>query len=186
MYYQWVFRTSFKAPHGLPEQRGIRSLYQPLVDLYGGETVAYEALARGPVGSGLESPDVLFKAAEEAGLEAETDWECQRAAVSGALDVGLSPGQALFINIEPRLLTVERPQWLVHLVEAARGRFSIFVEFTERDLTDRPAELLAAIERMRRLGVGVVLERSGALVLAEGIETETHRQSALALGPRYL
>jgi EAL domain-containing protein (putative c-di-GMP-specific phosphodiesterase class I) len=218
--------------HELIERHGIRSLYQPLVDLYGGETVGYEALARGPEGSDLEPPDALFEAAQEAALEAETDWECQRAAVSGALDVGLDPGQALFINIEPRLLTLERPQWLVRLVEAALGRFPIFAEFTERALTDRPAELLAAMERMRRLGVGIALddvgadprslalmpflapdvikldlrlvqekpslqvaevvhavsaeaERSGALVLAEGIETEAHRQTALALGARY-
>jgi EAL domain-containing protein (putative c-di-GMP-specific phosphodiesterase class I) len=218
--------------HELVEGRGIRSLYQPLIDIYGGETVGYEALARGPRGSNLEPPDALFEAAHEAGLEAETDWECQRAALSGALDGGLASGQALFINLEPRLLTIERPQWLLRLVEEALGRFSIFAEFTERALTDRPAELLAAMERMRRLGIGIALddvgadprslalmpflapdvikldlrlvqekpslqvaevvhavsaeaERSGALVLAEGIETETHRQTALALGARY-
>lgn len=108
----------------------------------------------------------------------------------------------------------------------------MFAEVTERSLTDRPAELLAAVDRLRGLGVGIALddvgadprslalmpflapdvikldlrlvqenpsgqiaeivhavgaqaERTGALVLAEGIETEAHRQAALALGARY-
>ncbi len=216
----------------LVESRALTSLYQPLVDLYGGETVGYEALARGPRGSGLERPDILFQAARDADLEAEVEWECQRAALEGALSVGLAPGQALFVNVEPRLLTVEPPEWLALLAREAVGRFGIFAEFTERSLTDRPAELLAAVERLRRLGVGIALddvgadprslalmpflapdvikldlrlvqenpslqiaeivhavsaeaERSGALVLAEGIETEEHRQTALALGARY-
>ncbi len=216
----------------LIEGSAIASAYQPLVDLYGGETVGYEALARGPKGSGFERPDVLFQAAHDADLEVEVEWECQRAALEGALARGLAPGQALFLNVEPRLLTVERPAWLDQLSQAALGRFAVFAEFTERSLTDRPAELLAAVERLRRLGVGIALddvgadprslalmpflapdvikldlrlvqenpsmqiaeiihavsaeaERSGALVLAEGIETEEHRQTALALGARY-
>ncbi len=102
-------------------------------------------------------------------------------------------------------------------------------EVTERSLSDQPAELLAAVERLRQMGVAIALddvgadprslalmpflapevikldlrlvhenpssqiaeivhavsaesERSGALVLAEGIETEEHRRTALALG----
>ncbi len=52
---------------------GIHAVYQPIVDLKTGDVVAYEALARGPVGSGLESPDRLFGAARQAGLLAELD-----------------------------------------------------------------------------------------------------------------
>ena len=223
------------SPHALAdliERHEIVSAYQPLVDLYGGETVGYEALARGPRGSRFERPDALFAEARALGMEAQIEWECQRAALEGALAAGLVPGQALFINIEPATLTAGRPEWLSSLRDGALERFPIFAEFTERSLTDRPAELLAAVERLRRLGVGIALddvgadprslalmpflapdvikldlrlvqenpspqiaeivhavsaeaERSGAVVLAEGIETEEHRQTALALGARY-
>jgi EAL domain-containing protein (putative c-di-GMP-specific phosphodiesterase class I) len=216
----------------LIERRQIVSVYQPLVDLYGGGTVGYEALARGPRGSRFERPDVIFAEARALGMEAEIERECQRAALTGALETGLAPGQALFINVEPGTLTAERPDWLSSMRDGALERFPIFAEFTERSLTDRPAELLAAVERLRRLGIGIALddvgadprslalmpflapdvikldlrlvqenpspriaeivhavsaeaERSGALVLAEGIETEEHRQTALALGARY-
>lgn len=216
----------------LVDRRGVRSSYQPLVDLYSGETVGYEALARGPVGSRLERPDLLFEAARVAGIEREVEWECQRAALQGAIDAGLANGQALFVNVEPRLLRTERPGHVAALLDEALERFSVFAEFTERSLTDRPAEVLAAVQRLRERGVGIALddvgadprslalmpflapdvikldlclvqenptrqvaeivhaisaeaERTGALVLAEGIETEQHRQTALALGARY-
>jgi len=216
----------------LVDRRLVRAAYQPLVDLYSGEIVGYEALARGPVGSRLERPDALFEAASVAGLECEVEWECQRAAMQGALDAGLAGGQALFVNLEPRLLRADRPEHLSRLLDAVLARFGLFAEFTERSLTDRPAELLAAVERLRERGVGIALddvgsdprslalmpflapdvikldlrlvqerpsrqaaevmhavsaesERTGALVLAEGIETEEHRRTALSLGARY-
>jgi EAL domain-containing protein (putative c-di-GMP-specific phosphodiesterase class I)/DICT domain-containing protein len=216
----------------LVDRRLVRSAYQPLVDLYSGETIGYEALARGPEGSRLQRPDALFEAAQVAGLEREVEWECQRAALQGALTAGLGDGQSLFVNLEPRLLQAERPPALLELLSGALDRFDVIAEFTERSLTDRPAELLAAVERLRRRGVGIALddvgsdprslalmpflapdvikldlrlvqenptrrvaeivhavsaeaERTGALVLAEGIETEQHRQTALALGARY-
>ncbi len=50
----------------------IRSLYQPIVDLDTREVVAYEALARGPVGSGLERPDLLSRRPERAWSGAST------------------------------------------------------------------------------------------------------------------
>ena len=212
--------------------RAVTSAYQPLVDLDSGETIGFEALARGPRDSAFERPDRLFAAAALAGLEREVEFECQRAALQGALEAGLAPGQALFINVEPRLLAAERPPGLDELARRAAASFPVFVEFTERSLTDRPAELLATARWLRAQGVGIALddvgadprslglmpvlapdvikldlrlvqeqpsrqiasivhavnaeaERTGAEVLAEGIETEEHRQTALALGARY-
>ncbi|MGH2865600.1 MAG: sensor domain-containing phosphodiesterase [Solirubrobacteraceae bacterium] len=213
------------------EQRVV-SVYQRLVDLCSDETVGYEALARGPVGTRLERPADLFSAAHAEGLDDEVERECERAALQGALEVGLAPGQSLFVNFEPRMLARELPQQTAELLRAALERFSVFVEFTERSLAERPAEILAAAQRLRAIGAGIALddvgadprslalmaflapevikldlgllhgaasvqvaeivhavgteaERTGALVLAEGVETEEHRATALALGARY-
>ncbi len=212
--------------------RRVRAAFQPLVDLYTDATVGYEALARGPAGSTLERPVRLFEAARAAGLERELEWACQRAALHGALESGLGPRQALFMNFEPSVSMDERPAELQQLTERALERFPIFVELTERALADRPAELLRSVARLRAMGVGIALddvgadprslalmpflapevikldlrlvqgrpsaqvaeiahavnaeaERTGALVLAEGIETDEHRRTALALGARY-
>lgn len=80
---------------------GICSVYQPIVRLADRRVIAYEALARGPAGSALERPDMLFAAARREGLETALDWECWRAALRGALQGEMSPERALFVNVEP-------------------------------------------------------------------------------------
>jgi EAL domain-containing protein (putative c-di-GMP-specific phosphodiesterase class I) len=208
----------------------VHAVYQPIVDLDSGEVVAYEALARGPAGSPLERPDRLFAAAAELGATAELDWACHAAALRGALEAGL--GATLFVNVEPSRLAEPVPAWAAPLLARAEAELDVVIELTERALTDRPAELLARVERLRGLGVGIALddvgadrrslalmpfvgpevikldlrlvqdnptpaiaaivhavnaesERSGALLLAEGIETPEQREIARALGARY-
>jgi EAL domain-containing protein (putative c-di-GMP-specific phosphodiesterase class I) len=82
---------------------GVRSVYQPVVTLPDRRVVAYEALARGPVGSPLESPAALFGAAAAEGLMPDLDQACRAAAVGGAIDM-IDPSTALFVNVEPYLL----------------------------------------------------------------------------------
>ncbi len=213
----------------LPLVAGVRSVYQPIVDLVDRRTVAFEALARGPAGSGLEAPPALFAAARAAGLEGLLDQSCQAAAFRGALRRRLPASVPLFVNVEPRWLGLPWPDHLAALLEQALDRLQVVVELTERSLVADPAALVATVEQARRHGWGIAMddvgadpaslallplvdpdvvkldlrlvqerttddvaavvnavnaqaERSGALVLAEGIETEEHLRRALALG----
>ena len=210
---------------------GVRSLYQPLVELATGDVVGYEALVRGPAGSELERPDQLFDAARAAGRLSELDWACRASAVRGALAAGLPAPMRLFVNVEPEAIGAPCPPRFREVWEAA-GRLDIVVEVTERALTDRPAELLTSIESCRKRGWSIALddvgadsrslallsllrpdvvkldlrliqqrpdqdiaevvaavnayaERTGAVVLAEGIETDEHFEMARALGATY-
>ena len=207
----------------------IRAIYQPIVDLASGTPVAYEALARGPEGSSLETPGALFGAAARADMVAELDRACRDAAVEGAVLAGLRPPHTLFVNVEPSAIDGSEPL-LAHEDELAAGNLRVVVEFTERALAACPAEVLAAVGWLRQRGVGVALddvgvderslalvpflapdvikldmslvqqrgtsratarvlnavgaeaERSGATLLAEGIETEEHLARARAIG----
>ncbi|NEM08933.1 diguanylate cyclase domain-containing protein [Geodermatophilus normandii] len=208
--------------------RGVRSAFQPIVEIDTGRVVAYEALARGPVGP-LERPDALFAAARAAGRLAELDEACRAAAFRGAADAGLVSPLTVFVNVEPEVLDTAPLADLVAIAEGAPGDLRVVMEITERAIAARPAELLRTVERVRELGwaiavddvgaesmslaflpllcpdvvkldlrlvqdrpgpaiaeimnaVNAYAERSGAVVLAEGIETEEHLAYARGLG----
>ena len=204
----------------------LRSVYQPIVDLATGVTVAVEALVRGPKGP-LESPDALFGAALRHGRLIELERLCHRAAVAGARRAGL--GLPLFVNVEPEALEAGDLSFLAGTTAVYGGTTPLILEITERALTSRPAELIELLVRARELGLGIALddvgadarslallpivrpdvvkldrrlidgpptaasarvltavaaacERTGALILAEGIETPRHRRTAGAVG----
>jgi len=207
----------------------VRAVYQPIVDLDAGDVVAFEALARGPEGSPLERPDLLFDAARRTGRLVELDWACRSAAVRGAMEAGFGPPLTLFVNVEPETLGTAPPAPSAALLDRAQHELALVVECTERAITGRPAELLATLAAVRRRGWAVAVddvgadpgslalmpflradvikldlrlvqqrpsssiaeivsavnaeaERSGACVLAEGIETEAHAATARAMG----
>lgn len=206
--------------------RRLRAVYQPIVELETGRTVAVEALVRGPEGP-LQTPQALFGAARLHGRLLELERLCQETAVAGARRARLS--LPLFVNVEPEAVEAEDLSTLARTAAILGDSTQLVIEITERALTARPAELIDLLARARRLGWGIALddvgvdprslallpivrpdvvkldraliqdrpnaasaavltavasecERTGAIVLAEGIETERHRLTALAAG----
>lgn len=80
-------------------EESIRTHYQPIVDLKSGEIFAYEALSRGPEGSPMESPLMLFGVADKTNLSFELDRLCRRKALQNLS--GLGKSQKVFINTFP-------------------------------------------------------------------------------------
>lgn len=203
----------------------VAPVFQPIVDLATGATVAYEALARGPRGHLLEAPADLFAAARTAGVLVALDATCLRSAVGAARAVDLAAPWTLFVNIEPD----SRSRDALPGLAASAAALPVVLELTERALTDDPAEVLGTVALARRLGWGVALddvgvnpdslallplispdvikldlalvqdppdertahvfsavaaevERTGSVLLAEGIETVAHLRAAHGLG----
>lgn len=202
----------------------VRPVFQPIVDLSTGLTVAYEALARGPRGHHLEAPDALFAAGRAAGMVTALDVTCLEAAIEAARAGDLAAPWTLFVNVEPDSHSIGILPAL-----ASTSTLPVVVELTERALADDPAYVLGAVASIRRAGWGVALddvgvnpdslallpliapdvikfdaalvqlppdrhtalvfsavaaevERTGCIVIAEGIETPEHLRAAHALG----
>jgi EAL domain-containing protein (putative c-di-GMP-specific phosphodiesterase class I) len=142
-------------------QELVTPVFQPIVDLSSGNVVAYEALARGPQGSPLATPDALFAAARSAGLVAELDWLCRVRALEAA-QVGLQAPLSAFINVEPEVAGAPVPIHLRKRLDGLGAGLRVVVEFTERALVAEPALLLAAAEWVRDRGWGIALDDVGA------------------------
>lgn len=148
--------------HAVLDERRISAVFQPIADLDNGNPVAFEALARGPAGSRLASPQVMFDLAYATGRVGELDWVCRAAAFREALSAGLPPSLPLFVNVEPSALNMPCPRDLQPIFQAATGRLRIVMEVTERSLTHDPAGLLGAISSARRESAGVALDDLGS------------------------
>jgi EAL domain-containing protein (putative c-di-GMP-specific phosphodiesterase class I) len=144
------------------DARTIVSHYQPIVDIDSGAVVAYEALARGPVGTVFASPDVMFAEARRQGLLSDLDLACRVAALTGAQFAGLVAPWTLFVNTEPE--TAENT--LMALTDDSAPDIEglalrVIVELTERSLRSDPVELLRLVDRIRARGWGIALDDVG-------------------------
>src|SRR5687767_10475625 len=158
------------------DEGGLGAVYQPVVHLETGAVLCFEALARGPAGSALESPVRLFAAAREAGRVEELDWACRAAAMRGALAADLGSSLTLFVNVEPDTDPREPPAAVQPLVAEARRRLRIVLEVTEGAVVDSPSSLLATAEWAREHSWGVALDdlgaRSGSLAVMPFLEPD--------------
>src|SRR5215218_4657034 len=194
------------------DERAVQPVFQPVVDLDNRHVLGYEALARGPMGSALETPAAMFGAAWRAGRVAELDWACRAAAFTGAVRGGLGPALTLFVNAEPVSLGVACPDDLNEVIEPGKTGLRVVVEVTERAVAGDPAlddvgaapaslavlpfvrpDLIKLDMRLLRgrttaeaahivNSVRAHAERTDAVVLAEGIETIKHAREAVAAG----
>jgi EAL domain-containing protein (putative c-di-GMP-specific phosphodiesterase class I) len=144
------------------QHRAVTTAFQPIVDLRTGDVLAFEALSRGPAGSPLERPDVLFQTARDCGLTGELDWICRAGAFRAALDAGFGGALTLFVNVEPDVAATLAPKDLVMLVKAAERDLRVVLEVTERALLQKPAELLHWLSWARERWWGVALDDVGA------------------------
>src|SRR4051812_18642743 len=111
---------------------GLRTVFQPIVELEAERVVGYEALVRGPEGSALEFPDALLSAADREGVLPAFDRSCRELALGAAFAAGLGRRDLVFINVEPAGLEVGGI--LDRLAEWHLDEFAVVVELTERAL----------------------------------------------------
>jgi EAL domain-containing protein (putative c-di-GMP-specific phosphodiesterase class I)/GGDEF domain-containing protein len=143
-------------------ERAISAVFQPIYGFHEGEIVGHEALVRGPVGTALESPEELFRAARAEGLSAELGVVCIREVLRAF--ARHNPPGLLFLNVSPQLIQSSG-------FEQARGRRflealglaaeRIVIELTEDYPTIDFAIVRESLLLYRAMGLRVAIDDLG-------------------------
>ncbi len=157
----------------------LTAAYQPIVDLTTGITFGFEALARGPRDSTLESPTALFSVADEVDLTFELDRACFRSALAGA--VGLEPVHRLFVNLLPTSFYDNSfiESEVSNLLEAAAlTPANVVFEITERLAIENFGSFRQALASYTRIGFGVAIDDVGT--------RHSNLETVMALRPHFV
>jgi EAL domain-containing protein (putative c-di-GMP-specific phosphodiesterase class I) len=160
-------------------EANLRTVYQPIVQLKDRQVLGYEALTRGPAGSGLETPHNLFKTSQHFNMEYELDSLCRRLALRNAQ--GIQPGEKLFLNILPT--SIHDPDFTnVDFQEVLNGLglapHNLVLEISEQQAIVNFPVFREAIDHFLKLGFGIALDDTGA--------GYANLEAALELNPNFL
>ena len=137
--------------------------YQPILRMQEGTIMGFEALSRGPRGSGLESATELFEAAERHGLRVELDRLCRKRALLSSARI---PSNAkIFVNTLPA--TMRDPQFrdkaLIDFLDKAQvAPDRIVIEITEQEVIENHAIFRDTMAYFTGLGMSFAVDDVGA------------------------
>lgn len=160
-------------------QRGLRTAYQPLVDLDTGDVFAFEALTRGPVDSLLASPAALFSVADAVDLTLELDRACFSEALRNA--TGCKPIHHLFLNLLPASFYDAHfieVQVVKMLEDVGLTPANLVFEITERLAIENFPAFRQALSRYTDMGFGVAIDDVGT--------RHSNLEAVMALQPHFI
>jgi len=140
----------------------LTTLLQPVLDLFDGRVMGYEALSRGPSDSPLHAPQALLGVAEYHGLLPALEWACVRTAFKTFARLNL-PGQ-LFVNLSPHSLldaAFAPDAMLAALDEAGMAGHQVVIEITENAAALDYADMRQAVSLLRAAGIEVAMDDLG-------------------------
>ncbi|OZG70110.1 hypothetical protein BTA51_27715 [Hahella sp. CCB-MM4] len=148
---------------GIITQKGIRTVFQPIIDFNAGKVWGYEALSRGPADSCLQSPLALFDLAAQSGRLWDLERLCAKAAASNFSRQRL-PGR-LFVNVsyESLLKAVSiNGRLLAALQDFNLKPQDVVIEITERSPTPDLNALIEASRYLHKQGFSIAIDDLGA------------------------
>jgi EAL domain-containing protein (putative c-di-GMP-specific phosphodiesterase class I)/AmiR/NasT family two-component response regulator len=131
-------------------------VFQPIVDLRGGEHVGYESLARFPHDLPPRRPDVWFAEAATVGLGVELELCAIETALEQVRHLGR--GRFISINLSPTTLVSDE----CHDLLAGFPSDRIVLEITEHQAIDDYVTLTTTINDLRERGARLAIDDAGA------------------------
>jgi diguanylate cyclase (GGDEF)-like protein len=140
----------------------LTTVFQPIVSLFDGSVVGYEALARPEGFAAMDSVDDVFEAARTSGHIRDLDWVCRRRAVEDAKQ--LPKDTTLFLNISAASLMDplhDAGQLLDLLRAAGRPPQTVVLDITEHERIQDYALLSRMLADYRAEGIRFALDDVG-------------------------
>ncbi|SFB79195.1 EAL domain, c-di-GMP-specific phosphodiesterase class I (or its enzymatically inactive variant) [Pseudoalteromonas denitrificans DSM 6059] len=145
------------------EKELISTLFQPVFDFSKTNALGYEALSRGPQGSALESPEVLFKLAGQLNKISELELLCRKKAIINFANLNLSG--KLLLNVSPNVLldpNHPRGETLHLLAQNGLSANRVIIEVTEQEKVEDNDLFKQTIQHYRELGFVIAIDDLGA------------------------
>jgi diguanylate cyclase (GGDEF)-like protein len=143
------------------EQRGLATVFQPIIDLDTGATIAVEALTRPNEKYDLSGPAEAFDIAEQIGRVHDLDVLCVNTALAHTSE--LDSDTLLFLNLHPQTLDLDadQNQWLLEAIRAAEQDIDkTVIEVTER-FGGRASSVTKCLQLLRGHGIKLALDDVG-------------------------
>lgn len=159
------------------ENEEIETVFQPIVSLVDGDTLGFEALSRGPKGSCLERPDLLFKAAENNNLTWELEYLCRIKAIQRAGAV--IEDKRLFLNVDPKVIyndKFRRGTTKDYISKYNMDPSNIVFEITERTSIEDYKSFREVVHNYMEQGYNIAIDDTGAGYSGLRMLAELHPQ----------
>lgn len=156
-------RTTSSLINQIIENKSLRVVFQPIADLNTQTIFGYEGLIRGPDSSPLQSPLLLFHAAELEGVAIKLDYLCRELIIKQFAFLNL-PGK-LFINVTPQSFLPQnyrQGETKRILDEVGIGLSRVVIEVTESSPIEDFSLISDALLKYRKAGFTVAIDDLGA------------------------
>jgi EAL domain-containing protein (putative c-di-GMP-specific phosphodiesterase class I)/DNA-binding response OmpR family regulator len=155
-YYQALRERLARAVHG----RTIRTVFQPVLTLEGGKVYGFEALSRGPSGSEIENPEVIFEIARDFDLI----WELERLCIENVQSFlgEVSERGYLFFNLESHFIQQLQQRGTEVFDPFLEYRNSIVIEVTERSAIRDYRTFRRTLHNLKDMGFRIAIDDCGS------------------------
>jgi diguanylate cyclase (GGDEF)-like protein len=145
------------------KEKKIKTVFQPIVSLRDGIIFGYEALSRGPEGSDLYNPSLLFDLAQKFDLLWELEFLCRTRAIETAHI--LNSQVKLFLNVNPNV--IHDVKFRQGFTKEYLGLYSInpediIFEITEKEAVNNILDFKKAIENYKSQSYKIAIDDAGA------------------------
>jgi EAL domain-containing protein (putative c-di-GMP-specific phosphodiesterase class I)/CheY-like chemotaxis protein len=141
------------------DEKNIRILFQPILELSTKRIIGYEALTRGPQGSIMEHPIELFTTANDANMFFEIDTLCRSMSIKKAVFLGKD--NILFLNTDPTIISTDYFRNMEFLKDSAILPTQICIEITERTCVKNFEKLAVKLNYFKSMGIKIAIDDVG-------------------------